>query len=53
MRDMVEISREDRERYDIPHLDEIQKEKLEREKENGLCKRLHRSTRRNTRTRNA
>ena len=31
---MVEISREDRERYNVPHLDEIQKEKLEREKEN-------------------
>ncbi len=30
----MRVSREDRERYDIPHLDEIQKQKLEREKEN-------------------
>ena len=29
----MRVSREDRERYDIPHLDEIQREQLEREKE--------------------
>ena len=30
----MRVSREDQERYDIPHLDEIQKEKLEKEQEN-------------------
>jgi hypothetical protein len=28
------VSREDRERYDIPHVDEIQKQKIEKEQEN-------------------
>ena len=30
----MRVSREDRERYDIPHLDEIQKQKKEKEQEN-------------------
>jgi len=30
----MKVSREDRERYDIPHLDEIQKQKKEKEQEN-------------------
>lgn len=29
----MKVSREDRERYDIPHVNEIQKEKIEKEKE--------------------
>ena len=29
----MKVSREDRELYDIPHVDDIQREKLEKEKE--------------------
>ena len=31
---LMKVNREDRERYDIPHVDEIQKQKIEKEQEN-------------------